>query len=233
MKRIFFIVLYLIVQFTVTLNAQITVSARVVDSITGEPLPFCSIQIKATTKGTITNQNGDFIIHNVSLNDSLLFSYISYAKKEIPVSTVLKTRKIKLHPNAICLNEVEIRADDLLILHILKKCKQNLKKQKDIEWSKAYIGISTLSDSIPLELLEFYMNAKTKQGSVEKLEFKNGRVGLMIKDNRYFTNQNTSKALCEISILDEKTFMPVNLLQCGEKDIRRNFNLKLSEDNES
>ena len=46
-----------------TVSAQaITVSGTVTDAKDGTPLVGCSVQIKGTTKGTVTNMNGQYTI---------------------------------------------------------------------------------------------------------------------------------------------------------------------------
>ena len=54
-------------------NAQaITVSGTVTDAKDGTPLVGCSVQIKGTTKGTVTNMNGRYTIQ-AKKGDTLLF----------------------------------------------------------------------------------------------------------------------------------------------------------------
>ncbi|WP_245957351.1 SusC/RagA family TonB-linked outer membrane protein [Chitinophaga flava] len=50
----------------------------------GQPLFNVSIQIKGTTKGTITNEKGAFTIQ-ADKKDILVFSYLGYENKEVPV----------------------------------------------------------------------------------------------------------------------------------------------------
>ena len=48
-----------------TVSAQaITVSGTVTDAKDGTPLVGCSVQIKGTTKGTVTNMNGQYTIQS-------------------------------------------------------------------------------------------------------------------------------------------------------------------------
>ena len=60
----------------------------VTGTVTGEngtPLAGVSVQIKGTTKGTITNADGHYSI-NTSDNDVLVFSYVGYTSQEVPIS---------------------------------------------------------------------------------------------------------------------------------------------------
>ena len=62
-------------------NAQaITVSGTVTDAKDGTPLVGCSVQIKGTTKGTVTNMNGRYTIQ-AKKGETLLFQYIGYKQE--------------------------------------------------------------------------------------------------------------------------------------------------------
>src|SRR5690606_12980755 len=53
----------------------------------GIPLPGASVLIKGTTKGTVTDFNGNFTISVTDpSNTTLVISFISYQVKEIPVN---------------------------------------------------------------------------------------------------------------------------------------------------
>ena len=60
------------------MNAQIIiVSGTVTDAKDGNPLVGCSVQIKGTSKGTITNMKGQYTIQ-AKKGETLLFQYIGY-----------------------------------------------------------------------------------------------------------------------------------------------------------
>ncbi|HET8858983.1 SusC/RagA family TonB-linked outer membrane protein [Marivirga sp.] len=82
-KWIFSICLMILAAFQ--LQAQdATVSGKVTDSKTGEPLPGSSIMIKGTSNGTTTNLDGEFKLQ-ADVNDILIFSFIGYENQEIEV----------------------------------------------------------------------------------------------------------------------------------------------------
>ena len=83
---------------------QNPVSGTVTDSKTGEALPGVSVAVKGTTRGVITDLDGQFSIE-ASTTDILIFSYVGYVTQEIPVgnSTVID---IKLALDVIGLSEV-------------------------------------------------------------------------------------------------------------------------------
>ena len=76
-------------------NAQaITVSGTVTDAKDGTPLVGCSVQIKGTTKGTVTNMNGRYTIQ-AKKGETLLFQYIGYKQERRVVKSAMLDVKMK------------------------------------------------------------------------------------------------------------------------------------------
>lgn len=91
-----------------------TLSGILKDSETGESLPFANIIIKGTSKGTTTNIDGYYTLHNIPTDTStIIASYIGYEKKEIKLSPGLpKTNLIiELVPSSLFLNEIYVTAE--------------------------------------------------------------------------------------------------------------------------
>ena len=66
---------------------QQTVSGRITDSETGEPMPGVNVLVKGTSTGTITDVNGNYTINVPEPKNSILvFSFIGYSTKEVSVS---------------------------------------------------------------------------------------------------------------------------------------------------
>ena len=69
--------------FTITSFAQQTVTGRVTDS-NGSPLSGASVKVKGTSRGTLTNNSGDFSIQAGSA-DELEITIIGYKKQTVTV----------------------------------------------------------------------------------------------------------------------------------------------------
>jgi len=65
--------------------AQVRITGTVTDATTGKPLPGVSIQVKGTSTGVATNEQGSFAL-TVSDGAVLVISYLGYLKKEITVN---------------------------------------------------------------------------------------------------------------------------------------------------
>jgi TonB-linked SusC/RagA family outer membrane protein len=75
--------------FSVLMYGQLHAQSRIVtgkvtDATDGSPIPGVTISIKGTTKGTITNANGEYRIEISGPSDVLVYSFIGYATKEFP-----------------------------------------------------------------------------------------------------------------------------------------------------
>lgn len=89
-----------------------TVTGKLLDKETGEPIANASVLVEGTSLGNITNQNGEFRLHLPdSLKKNLLsFSHLGYVKQSVGVSVLEGLNSIvSLEPKVISLQEVLIR----------------------------------------------------------------------------------------------------------------------------
>ncbi|WP_201300855.1 TonB-dependent receptor [Sunxiuqinia indica] len=64
---------------------SLTVLGKVTDS-SNMPLPGVTVVLKGTTKGTITDSDGNYILNNVAGDAILVFSFVGMKAQEIPVN---------------------------------------------------------------------------------------------------------------------------------------------------
>ncbi|WP_201300976.1 TonB-dependent receptor [Sunxiuqinia indica] len=87
------------------LNEQrLTVSGNVTDS-SGAPLPGVTVIVKGTTKGTITDMDGDYRLPDVPSDAYLVFSFVGMSMQEIPVQGQ-EVVDVTMEEDAIGLEEV-------------------------------------------------------------------------------------------------------------------------------
>ena len=93
------------------INEQI-ITGQLVDAETQIPLPGVLIQIKGTSKGTVTDSLGNFSYKFIkkNKNDNLIISSVGYATREVAVKDLLsqKEQVIKLKMQAITLGEAVV-----------------------------------------------------------------------------------------------------------------------------
>jgi len=108
-NRISNVFLILMLGFTFTLYAQEkTVSGVITDATDGTPLPGASISIKGSTKGVISDFDGNYSII-VDENETLLITYVGYVPQEFTVAGKT-TINVQLKADQNVLDEVVVVA---------------------------------------------------------------------------------------------------------------------------
>ncbi|KRT17858.1 hypothetical protein ASU31_00770 [Pedobacter ginsenosidimutans] len=95
---------------TISLNNRFTAAIEVSGKVVDEkdlPIPGVSVTIKGTTRGTVTDPNGNFKISVPSSGDILVFKYIGYNSQEVSVNSS-KSLTVKLIADNKSLNEVVV-----------------------------------------------------------------------------------------------------------------------------
>ncbi|HEX5655148.1 MAG TPA: SusC/RagA family TonB-linked outer membrane protein [Chitinophagaceae bacterium] len=83
------LLLVLLTSGAVLFAQELTVSGKVTDKESGQPLEGVSVAIKSSSKGTTTNSNGEFILKVPSASSVLVFSFVGKTRQEIPVGADL------------------------------------------------------------------------------------------------------------------------------------------------
>jgi hypothetical protein len=118
-----------------TANAQ-SLSAFVIDSVSQQPIPYATVQLKE--KGVITNEDGNFnfiLNETIKETDSLIISSMGYETLTKPISEFTTTR-ILLIPKAIELREVIVSNKNYTADEIIDLVEDNLEKNYSNELTK-------------------------------------------------------------------------------------------------
>ncbi len=86
---------------------QITVTGKVTDSQTGEPIAGVNVVVKGTTTGTMTDASGSYLLNVPDRNATLVFSFVGYTTQEIPLAG-RTSLNVSLVSEAIGLEEVVV-----------------------------------------------------------------------------------------------------------------------------
>jgi CarboxypepD_reg-like domain len=165
---------------------KITLSARVQDNQTNEPLPFASVGIKGKPIGTVTNLQGEFDFHILSeyRNEILVISMLGYENFEAPVWSILENKPsiIPMIKSTTMLQEVEVR-DSLSGGEILQ------------------LAMAKIDQNFPMEpfMLEgFYRDVKKVGGTyIALLE-----AAVKIYDESYVEPRNKSKLRERVKLVE-------------------------------
>ncbi len=100
---------------------QFSLTGKVAEAITNEPLPLASIILRSGN-GTTTNSDGYFTLLNIPYDTSTLrISYIGFNTREIKLSPELLRKGkllIELEPSAATLSDVEVKADAFQFIQV-------------------------------------------------------------------------------------------------------------------
>jgi hypothetical protein len=129
------------------------ITGTITDAETGDPLPFATIGIIRTGKGTVTNSSGEFglKIPRECLNDSLTVSFLGYINRRIPVKQALGNKfNIIMKREFVSIPEIIIKS----------QAPQEILR-------RAFIAITRNYGSTPASLSAFYREAVTKKSLLQ------------------------------------------------------------------
>ncbi|MGZ3862669.1 MAG: DUF5686 family protein [Bacteroidia bacterium] len=128
-----FFVLVGILLLSLPIGAQTTtIRGKLIDASNSQSLPFVTVLIKNTQKGTLTDIDGKFELTfpDSIKNPALMVSYISYQPKTVLLSEFPDPQKIiiKLKAQGIALNEVVVAAGENPAHRIIRTATKNKDK---------------------------------------------------------------------------------------------------------
>ena len=183
--RALFIILFSLTVLGVKAQ-RITLSTRVQDKVTSEPLPFASVGIKGKSISTVTNLQGEFDFH-IPLeyrNEILVISMLGYENFEAPIWSLLESKPLTIDMNksTTVLQEVVV-SDSLMGGEILK------------------IAMARVESNFPMEpfLMDgFYRDVKKVAGtSISLLE-----AAVKIYDENYIEPRNKEKLRERVKLVE-------------------------------
>lgn len=99
---------------------NILISGKIIDSDNGEAVPYASVIVAGTTRGTQTNQDGYYTLQNVPTDTStVLVSSIGYKTGKIFLTPDLSLTKldVQIEPSAYEMKEIQVTAQKNAVMH--------------------------------------------------------------------------------------------------------------------
>ena len=93
--------------WSINTHNAIKITGTVTDAADGSPLPGVSVQVKGSSKGTVTNRDGIYELVVPSEQTVLLFSFVGYKSRELKVGSK-RTLDVKLSEDVEALEEVVV-----------------------------------------------------------------------------------------------------------------------------
>lgn len=190
MKKLLFSFLSILIGCT--LNAQ-SISAKIIDNETSEPLPFVNIGIKDSKLGTVSDYNGDFELNTGSTKSILVLSYIGYETLELIASDLEMNESIAMQAIPFMIDEVEItntNFDKELILGV----RNENGRGKSIGFGNAQLGtelgaLIEIKKESYIKSVNFVLNHAKGDSLLLRVNiynYENGEIGeKMLKHNVY------------------------------------------------
>ena len=120
-------ILYLLLLCTSAYAQPFEIKGKVLDSQSGEPLPFVNIVANKGYTGTSTDIDGRFELRSSTNIQTLTFSYMGYHKKDLTVKPTDKFLTIKLEESSAELAEVTVIPGENPAHRIIRKAVDNRK----------------------------------------------------------------------------------------------------------
>lgn len=139
--------------------AYIHLQGIVMDSESGELLPYTNILIEKAGTGTITNTNGefDFKIQGRYAGSEVLFSFLGYEHKNLEIPNADNNKLvIKLQAKPYTLNDVYVLPEGSDAVDIVKRAVKNIKRNyaRTTTQMEAFYRNTNYRDTVASQLIE-------------------------------------------------------------------------------
>lgn len=206
MQKIRFGFVFLLLAVALVSNGQFTVSGKIVDSASKEPLAGASVYGQNTTIGTVTNKQGEFSLSLKSGGYELVISYTGYQTKQIRINhSDGKIPDIEMIKEEKSMGEVVIKSSN--------EVKDGWEKYGGF-FMDHFIGSTPNAANTKLlnpEVLKFYFLKKTNKLRIlaeEPLQIENNALGYQLRYQLdsfvyfYNTDMNFYRGFCLYSEME-------------------------------
>ena len=206
MQKLRFFLLSLLTVCSVISYGQFSVSGKIIDSATKEPLNSASVYCQNTTIGTTTNKDGEFSLQLKSGGYELIISYTGYQTKQVRITnTDNRIPDIEMIKEEKNLGEVIIKSSN--------EVKDGWEKYGTF-FLEHFIGVTPNAAKTTLlnpDVLKFYLLKKSNKLRVlatEPLQIQNNALGYNLRYQLdsfiyfYNTNINSYRGFCLYTEMD-------------------------------
>jgi hypothetical protein len=182
-KKNYLLLILFITTGTTQLIAQ-NLSAKVMDSLSNEPIPYATVLLN--NKGIITNEEGRFsftLDETVKESDSIFISCIGYESVAKPLFE-FNSSPILLRPKAIELREVIVSNKNYTADEIIDLVEENLEKNYPDEYSKQRLFYRKSSSN---RITKSDFTVKKSTINAFNQQFLDSVIGTLPKSNSYYT----------------------------------------------
>lgn len=220
------IILYLMIILPMAAFAQkLTFSGTLVDQKSKHPIPYANIYNKSNGQGTLSNLDGDFILGNVQIQDTIVISFIGYKTLMFIAHKSILDTSLYLEQQHELLNEITVMADNSYLYEMVSKSRKAIKPVT--QTAKTYYLLQSSEDGRQIESVESYYNGVFTGYDIDQLHLKNGRVALRKINNRFFLSTESSKAIYMHKLMDRHIFFPISPFELSKRKLKKKYDLFL------
>lgn len=147
--------------------AQQRLVGKVLDATTGQPVPYASIGVLGTARGTTSNAEGEFELREVALPGRLVVSELGHRRDTVAVAMAGASQplQIRLAPASVQLPEVQVGnyAAELVAQAYRELRRTNAQKT----YSQAFYRQTTRVNGDVTEVQEMVWHAQTSNARIE------------------------------------------------------------------
>jgi len=186
MEKILFLAAALFCTAATCAQNSLFIKGSVFDGKTGEALVSASVYYNNSQRGTITNDEGEFVLPIIPQSDSVTISYLGYKAKSFLSSEI--PEKIYLIQSDLMLSEILITPDYpyILVDSIGKKYSEIRKQELELYASSEnsvdkfkkysyYYRQITKTDKVYNEFIESFFTGINYRDNIKELELQEGR----------------------------------------------------------
>lgn len=154
--------------YTIALQAQVTISGKIIDSESEEPMSFVNIYDKTTNQGVYTNDEGFFKFEGLNSNTKqVIISSMGYKTIEKPLSDFTKneTLTIALEPESYIMEEVVLVNKSLrdIVKNLVESSKERLDRSIKLEaYYREFVKVNGQYSKFADGLIDYYLKPKRK-----------------------------------------------------------------------
>ena len=188
-KLLAFAFIILSVVFSLPIHAQKSIHGVVTDAETGETLPVAHISVVGTRSGTVTNDNGEYVLELETVPAIIRASYIGYTSEKMTVKEDSPDKvNIALFPSPVMMTAVVVSAEDkaIDIMREVIKRKQEWRKTLKTYRAEAYTRVILQRDTTIVSIAESFSEINWELGKGPREKIKGKRQTNNIKANQNF-----------------------------------------------
>lgn len=185
----------LLLALSLPVCAQQRLAGKVVDAATGQPVPYASIGVLGTTRGTTSNAEGEFELRAVTLPGRLVVSELGHRRDTVAVAAgASQPLLVRLAPASVMLPDVQVGSYAAELL--AQAYRAMWRTHASRTYGQAFYRQVTHLDGEATEVQEMVWDTETSNARLEGMALAQGRFAkkkalLSFKDFSLYTKAVT------------------------------------------